>query len=289
MNVTSKLQLSSGNFIPLVGLGTFQIKNPEDVKRSLNCALSCGYRLIDTAAVYKNEQLIGDCLPSLLAEHKLTRDDVFITTKLGPKDMSRDKVSRAFEESLTKLGVDHIDLYLIHWPGRQGTQGSDERNKIYRREVWTALEEIYLKTQKIKSLGVSNFTLRHLQELSDHCKVMPAVVQNEHHPDFQDIEVVEFCKKCDIHLQAYSSLGQSKLVADERYKSIAQKYDKTVSQILLRWSLQNSRSVIPKSVQPAHIRENISLFDFEISESDMKLISDQGKSTKYAWDPDHVS
>nr|XP_002124922.3 uncharacterized protein LOC100179582 [Ciona intestinalis] len=284
----SVVTLNNGVKMPMVGLGTFQIKSEDIFHQTLDSALGCGYRLIDTAAVYKNEHLITSCLPELLEKYGLKREDVFVTTKLGPKDLSEEMVEGAVEASLKKMGLDYVDLYLIHWPGRQGVKGGDGVNVCCRRGVWKRIEEIYLKSGKIKSIGISNYLLKHLVEMSEYWTVVPAVLQNEFHPDYVDYDVIKFCKDNGIHFQSYSSLGQARLVDDPRFIEIAEKYRKTVAQVLLKWSLQHGCSVIPKSTQKSHIEENAKIFDFEISDEDLEIIGKVGTNTKYAWDPQHV-
>ena len=274
--------------LPFLILGTYQIKTYDDVTNALDSALAAGYRAFDTAAVYRNEEYIGDCLPGLLEKYKLKREDIFITTKLGPKDLSAQNSSQALDSSLSKLKIDYVDLYLIHWPGKQGLQQSNPLNQQYRREAWLALEHIYKFSKKIKYLGVSNYTYRHLVELLGYATIFPHVLQNEFHPDYSDERVLSLCQEHNINFQAYSPLGASKLLNDKRFFKFSTKYNKTVPQILLKWALQKGCSVIPKSKTHLHIFENIQVSDFQISNADMKSISALGQNTKYCWDPESV-
>lgn len=274
-------------FPPII-LGTFQTKSSEDIKISLDHALKIGYRAIDTASVYKNESHIGNILPSLLEKYHLTRKDIFITSKLGPKDLGKSSTAAALDKSLANLNVDYIDLYLIHWPGKQGLPQNSPLNKQYRKESWLELEQIFKTTCKIKHLGVSNYQHQHLVEMFEYAEIFPEVIQNEFHPDFEDSLVLDFCRKHNIHFQAYSSLGASRLCNDDRFKSFSIKYNKSISQILLKWGLQKGYSIIPKSKTVSHISENFNLNDFVISESDIKLINGLGKSVKYCWDSKNV-
>ena len=286
--VTSSMKHFIAKF-PKIVCGMFQIKDPAVVANVMDHALGCGYRSFDTASVYKNENIVGDILPMLLDKHHLTREDIFVTTKLGPKDLGSESVVRALNISLNNLKLDYIDLYLIHWPGKQGLKQTDPMNKKYRRETWIMLEEIQKNSNKIRHIGVSNYTLRHLKEMKDYASKLPEVVQNEYHPDFQDQDVFEFCDQNNIHFQAYSPLGSSHLVNDERFSVFSQKYNKSISQVLLKWSLQNGSSVVPKSTSFAHISENINILnEFELADEDIVVISQMSKNVKYCWNPENV-
>ena len=280
---------SSNHQFPLISCGMFQIKNSCDVMKVLDEALACGYRAFDTAAVYKNEAIMGNILPDLLSKHGLHRENIFITTKLGPKDHGAKAAVDALDRSLLNLKLNYVDLYLIHWPGKQGIKQNDPSNKKLRHDTWVALVGIQKNSRKIKHLGVSNYTHRHLLEMTEYGTALPAVVQNEFHPDYQEHDVFDFCKKHNVHFQAYSSLGASHLVLDERFSKFAQKYQKSIPQVLLRWSIQRGCSVIPKSISPNHIKENIDIFhNFNIEPEDMIAISKSGKNIKYCWDSKNV-
>lgn len=288
----TKFVLNSGLQMPSIGVGTFGIKSLEVIELVLDTALACGYRLIDTASVYRNEHLIGQCLPQLLKKHGLKRDEVFITTKLSPRDLDAEKAPIAFEKSLNNLGLEYVDLYLIHWPGRQGKKVEDPINAKFRAEAWQALEKIHMESHKIRHLGVSNYTIRHLKEMSGYAKTVPAVLQSELHLDYLNAEVFDYCKQNSIHYQAYSSLGQGSLVADKRFEGFMQRFSKkTFAQVLLRWGLQQGCSVLPKSCNPVHIRENFDLNDFVLSTDDFDALHEccQGDTKKYAWDSVHVA
>ena len=281
--------LNNGCKMPSIGIGTFTVKTVESVSTVIDSALKAGYRLIDTAGVYKNESHIGEILPELLDKNNLQRKDVFITSKLSPKHLDSEAATAAFYSSLDKLGLEYIDLYLIHWPGRKGIRTEDPRNYEYRKQAWSSLEKIYLETDKMKCIGVSNFCTSHLKQLEEYGQVCPAVLQNELHPDYLSPDLMKYCAEKNIHFQAYSSLGQGKLVNDERFQCIAEKYQKTIPQVLLRWGLQQKCSVLPKSVNSNHIRENFNINNFSISNDDMDFIKGVGKHQKYAWDPINVT
>ena len=287
-NVAAVDSSFDSNKFPLIILGTFKIKDALDIENAIDHALKVGYRGIDTASVYKNESHIGNALSKLLKKHNLSRRNIFITTKLGPKDLGKDNTATAIDLSLAKLNLEYIDLFLIHWPGKQGLQQNNPLNKQFRKESWLELENILKTTRKIKHLGVSNYQHQHLLEMLDYATILPDVIQNEYHPDYKDSSVLEFCKEHNIHFQAYSPLGASHLCHDERFKSISEKYDKSISQILLKWILQKGFSIVPKSKTVSHIYENFCIFDFDISEADMKFIDNLGKNTKYCWDSKHV-
>ena len=274
---------------PKIICGMFQIKDREVVRNVIDHALGYGYRSFDTAAVYKNEAFIGDVLPSLLQKYHLTREDVFITTKLGPKDLASESAINALDMSLRNLKLDYVDLFLIHWPGKQGLKQTDVLNKQCRHNAWLALEKVHKSSNKIRHLGVSNYTLRHLTEMKSYATKLPDVVQNEFHPDFQDEDVLKFCHDHEIHFQAYSPLGSSKLVNDKRFDCFSCKYGKSIEQVLLKWSLQKGCSIIPKTVSPNHLKENFDIFNnFVLDEEDVIAISKLGKQLKYCWNPENV-
>ncbi|XP_039253821.1 glyoxal reductase-like [Styela clava] len=289
MKINDFVLLNNGIKMPIFGFGTYQIKNRDVMRKCLDCALEHGYRVIDTASVYKNEIHIGEFLPELLKKHNLSRQDVFITTKLSPKDLGRDETRKAIQDSLTKLKLDYVDLYLIHWPGKQGLRREDMKNAVFRAESWKSLEDVYTETNQLRSIGVSNYTVKHLEELLSNCCIVPAVLQSEFHPDYQQNDIVELCKQKNIHFTSYSSLGQGRLVEDSRLLPYAEKYGKNVPQILLRWALQKGCSVIPKSCDTSRIVENSDIFDFTLTASDMGEIGNLGKCMKYAWNADDVA
>lgn len=289
MEITDHVLLNNGVKMPVFGLGTYQIKDRETIKNSLDCALGNGYRLIDTAAVYQNESHIGHFLPELLKKHGLKREDIFITTKLSPKDHGSDEARKAVQMSLENLQLDYIDLYLIHWPGKQGLKREDKRNADFRRETWKTLEDIYSESNKLRAIGISNYTANHLDELLSECRVVPAVLQSEFHPDYQQNNVLELCRQKNIHFTSYSTLGQGQLIGDPRFGVFAEKYGKTPEQVLLRWALQRECSIIPKSCKSERIVINSNIFDFELSEDDMNAINNLDRGVKYAWNGNDVA
>jgi len=271
--------------MPLFGLGTYLAKG-EDVRNAVIWALEQGYRHIDTAAVYKNHKDVGKAIQ----ESKVSRKELFITSKVAPIEHGYEKTIAACEKVLKELGIDYLDLYLIHWPAVKGLKRQSPKNAERRKETWTALEELY-KQGKCKAIGVSNYTISHIEELLKHCKVVPAVNQVEYHPHLFQKDLLKFCESKGIQLEAYSSLGSEdgELMEDPKVKEVAKKYKKTVAQILLRWGIQQIIPIIPKSVHKDRIIENSQLFDFEINKKDMETLFSLDKGEHYCWDPTDVA
>ncbi|KAK9737772.1 Aldo/keto reductase family [Popillia japonica] len=284
-----KFRLFSGHLIPMVGFGTYTIRGSDLIQEVLDFALGAGYRLIDTAYVYNNEQDIGIALKTLLPKYNLRRQDIFITSKLPPSHHG-DRVAAALTTSLKNLGCNYIDLYLIHWPGQAHTSVKDPSNVDVRTKTWQHLIQAK-KSGLVRDIGVSNYNMKHMSELLRNCYgEMPAVNQIEWHPHYHQIELLEYCQKHGILLQAYSSLGgtnNSHLISDAAVVNIAQKLNKSPAQVLLKWALQQNIAIIPKGRSKEHIVANINL-DFDIPETDMLILSNIRTTRKYAWDPDEV-
>lgn len=272
--------------MPLLGLGTFRLRGPEETYQTVDAALTAGYRAFDTAAVYRNEADIGQALCTLLPKHGLSRADVFITTKLSPRDQGS-KARDGCLRSLEQLGLDYIDLFLIHWPGTQGIDVTDKRNPDNRAQSWATLEEFHAEG-KFRAIGVSNYTVQHMQELLKSCRVVPAVLQVEFHPRLAQRELRELCEKSAVCFQAYSSLGTGVLLSDPLVQELAERCEKTPAQVLLRWAVQQNVPVLPKSCRPDRVLENGRLFDFELSDSDMAKLSALDCGEKFCWDPSLV-
>ncbi|XP_012264456.2 aldose reductase A-like [Athalia rosae] len=284
------VKLSSGYQMPLVGFGTYTIKGKDLIQEVIDESLRVGFRSIDTAERYGNEEDIGEALKVLLPKYNLKREDIFVTTKLSPLSIgSPEKVSNAINKSLTALGLTYLDLYLIHWPGASSVPESSEENIKLRNQTWKVLAD-FQKRGLIRSIGVSNYLIRHLEELlQNDYGVRPAVNQVECHPRYRQEELKKFCDKENIHLQAYSSLGTSKtaeLLQDPTVTSIAKEYNVSPARLLLRWALQQDIGIIPKASKKEHIRDNINL-DFDISEDHMQQLSKLPEK-KYTWDPIRV-
>lgn len=264
-------KLLNGIEMPWLGFGTFKVTDENQVVESVKEALRVGYRHIDTASIYGNEESVGQGI----IESGIERDEIFLVSKVWNTDQGYDSTLRAFEESLKKLKTDYLDLYLIHWP--------KEKNK----ETWKALERLY-KEKRVRAIGVSNFKVHHLEELMADCEISPMVNQVEFHPQFPQTEVHEFCKKHNIQLEAWGPLMQGKVFEIELLNNLAKKYNRTVSQIVLRWDLQMGVVTIPKSINPVRIKENANIFDFEISDEDMKLIASLNTGERIGPDPDNI-
>ena len=249
--------LNNGIQMPVLGFGVYQITDPAECEQAVYDALMAGYRLIDTAAAYKNEEAVGKAV----IKSGIPRDDLFITTKLWIQDAGYDSTKRAFEESLKRLQTDYLDLYLIHQPF----------GDIY--SSWRAMEDLY-NEGKIRAIGVSNFLPDRLLDLILHNKITPAVHQVETHPFLQQIENAEFMKENNVQIESWAPFaeGKNNIFQNEILLSIAGKYNKSVAQIILRWLTQRDIVVIPKSVRKERIIENFDIFDFELSKEDMEKI-----------------
>ncbi len=253
------LSLNNGLRIPQLGYGVWKVPN-EGAATAVGQALEAGYRLIDTAKIYGNEVGVGEAL----AASDVPREDLFITTKVWNSDQGYDNTLNAFDESLKKLGLDYVDLYLIHWP----TPKFDTYVETYK-----ALEKIYHEG-RAKAIGVCNFEIEHLQRILEECEVKPAVNQVECHPYLQQKELKQYCQEHDILLEAYSPLmNGTKVIEDPIIQEIAEQYGKTPAQVILRWHLQTDVIVIPKTVTPSRMQENLNVFDFELKASDMAQIA----------------
>jgi len=273
--------------MPAIGLGTFRLKGQETIDLAVSAALNQGYRHIDTASIYRNEGQIAETLKKL----QISRKDIFITSKLGPKDHGTEKAEKAFQQTLSNLKTDYLDLYLIHWPGVQGLKVEDPQNRELRQQSWQVLERLYKKGH-IKAIGVSNYGVNHLEELLENCQIKPHVNQVEVHPHYKQQPLLAFCEGHNIHVTAYSSLGTSvkdvnHLISDARVAQIADRRGLTNAQVLLLWALQKGLSVLPKSSNPLHIQENINI-DTKLSSEDMNELDALEINTKYAWNAELV-
>eukprot|EP00061_Rhincodon_typus_P003630 g20555.t1 len=277
------VKLNNGVEMPLLGLGTFKLRGYEAVYRALDSALGHGYRSVDTASVYGNEADIGQALAELLPKHGLSRADIFITSKLSPADQG-ERAEEGALRSLEALGCQYLDLYLIHWPGRQGWKSEDPRNRVCRRHSWEVLEGLY-ESGRFRAIGVSNYTVGHLREMLEHCRVTPAVLQVEYHPRLVQSDLLAFCAERGLHLQAYSSLGSGRLLEEPQVQALAVAYGRSPAQVLLRWAVQQGIGVIPKSAEPERVAANAQLFDFRLREEDAELLSSLQSDSHYCWDP----
>ena len=256
--------LSNGYKIPCIGFGTWQTPDGETAVNAVKEAIKLGYKHIDTAAIYGNEKSIGKAIKEI----GINRDELFITSKVWNKERGYKTTLKAFEKTLNDLCIDYLDLYLIHWPASVN-QFKDWDN--INLETWRAMTELY-KAGKIKSIGVSNFMPHHLKSLME-TEIKPMVNQIEFHVGFMQEETFKYCNDNNILIEAWSPLGTGKMLDNETLKEIANKYNKSIAQLCIRWCLQNNTLPLPKSVTPSRIKENTEIFNFVISGEDMKKIN----------------
>jgi diketogulonate reductase-like aldo/keto reductase len=274
MDINTKVSLNNGVNIPIIGLGVFQSPAGAVTKQAILDSLEAGYRHVDTARIYGNESDVGKAV----AESGLSREEVFITTKLWNADQGYEPTLDACEISLGKMDLDYVDLYLMHWP----VEGR-------RLESWTAMEEL-LSKGLCRAIGVSNFMVHHLEELLEKAHVVPAINQIEMSPYnyLQRKETLDLCHSTGIVIEAYSPLTKGKKLKDPRLVEIAEKYGKSTAQLLIRWALEKQYVVLPKSVNKDRIVENANVFDFTISEGDMATLDTFNEDLATGWDPTHV-
>lgn len=257
-----KLKLYNGIEIPEIGFGTWHIKDEKELEFSIKNAIENGYTHIDTASKYKNEELIGNTIE----KYNIPRENLFITSKLWNEDKGYDNAIKAFQGTLDRLKTDYLDLYLIHWP--MTADNWEELNA----ETWRAFEDLY-KMGKVKAIGVSNFMIQHMESLRKIANILPMVDQIEFHPGMMQKEILEYCRNNNIVVEAWSPLGSGRMLDNEDLKRIADKYKKSVAQICVRWCVQNNVIPLPKSTHLERIKDNIDIYDFIISDVDMKYIN----------------
>ncbi|WP_329618580.1 aldo/keto reductase [Streptomyces sp. S465] len=266
------ITLNNGVRMPQLGFGVWQVPDDE-ARTAVGTALEAGYRSIDTAAIYGNEEGTGKAL----AASGIARDELFVTTKLWNADQGYDSTLRAFDTSLAKLGLDYVDLYLIHWPLPKVDKYLD---------TWKAFEKIYAEG-RAKAIGLSNFHPAHIQRLLSETSIVPVIDQIELHPQLQQAELRAFNARHDIATEAWSPLGQGKgLLADPTLATIAEKHGKSPAQVVLRWHLEIGNVVIPKSVTPSRIKENIDVFDFQLDAEDLSAIDSLEAGKRLGSDPE---
>ena len=269
LSLDSTVLLHNDIAIPQVGLGVFKVSDGDDVEAAIATALDVGYRHIDTAAIYRNEDGVGRAI----AASDIPRSDIFVTTKLWNSNQGYDSALAAIDESLTKLGLDYVDLYLVHWPKPEHT-----------RDTWRAMEEIKA-SGKARAIGVSNFLPEHLDQLLETATVTPSINQIEFHPHLQSPNVVDYCDENGIVVEAWSPLKAGQIIDDAELTTIAGSHGVTVAQVVLRWMLQRGIVAIPKSVTPSRIASNADLYGFELSDTEMATINAMDRNDRVGPDP----
>ncbi|MED3690460.1 aldo/keto reductase [Peribacillus butanolivorans] len=271
-SIGETITLHNGVKMPQLGFGVFKVKNGSETVESVKKAIEVGYRSIDTAAVYENEEGVGKAI----RESGISREELFITSKVWNTDQGYETTLQAFDDSLKRLGLEYLDLYLIHWPG-----------KDKYLETWKALEKLY-NEGKVKSIGVSNFHVHHLEKLLANSEIKPVVNQIELHPLLTQVEIRDYCEKHDIKVEAWSPLGRGSLIEEPTINHIAKKHGKSSAQVLIRWHLQHEIVVIPKSITPSRIEENAQVFDFSLSLNEMNQIDALNKNERFGSNPDEI-
>ena len=269
LNLQSRVTLSDGNTMPLFGLGVWAANPGQETQDAVSCALEVGYRHIDTASMYGNEQDVGSALNAC----GVPRNEIFVTTKVWETEQGYEPTLRAFAQSQQKLGLEFVDLYLIHWP----VEGQ-------RVDTWQALERLQ-NEGRVKSIGVSNFSPNHLQEIFESGKQRPTVNQIELSPFLQQRTIADFTRSAGIHLTAYCPLARGERFSHRSLQDIAEQTGKTPAQIMIRWGLQQGQTMIPKSVNPVRIRQNADVFDFTLSDKQMRLLAELDEGFRFCPNP----
>ncbi|SFU74987.1 Aldo/keto reductase [Pustulibacterium marinum] len=270
-DISEKTTLHNNIQMPYLGLGVYKSKDGQEVEKAIASAFDNGYRLIDTASYYNNEEGVGNAIKN----SSIPREEIFVTTKVWNDDHGYENTLKAFEISLNKLQLDYIDLYMIHWP----------MPDLYI-ETWKAMETLY-KTGKVKAIGVCNCMPHHIETLVKECSIKPMVLQNEFHPRLVQEDILDFCKLHNIQMQAWSPLMRGRILDNETLQEIGKKYNKSTAQIILRWNLQKGICTIPKSVHENRIIENASVFDFELTPLEINTINRLDTNERTGAHPDH--
>ncbi|MEB5792428.1 aldo/keto reductase [Staphylococcus hominis] len=270
------IEFYNGNQMPMLGLGTFRVENDDTCKEAVKHAIESGYRSIDTAKVYGNEEQVGQGIKEGLESTGLNRDDIFVTSKLFFEDFGRENVAQAYETSIQKLGLDYLDLYLVHWPGT---------NEAIMIDTWKGMEDLY-KDNKVKNIGVSNFNPDHFEALLAQVSIKPVINQVEFHPYFTQEKLRKYLEAQNIYMESWSPFMNAQILNDETLNEIGKEVNKSAAQVIIKWNMQHNVVVIPKSVTSSRIEENIDVFDFELSAEQMKRIDDLNKDQRIGPDPD---
>ncbi|MCI2841343.1 aldo/keto reductase [Staphylococcus hominis] len=270
------IEFYNGNQMPMLGLGTFRVENDDSCKEAVKHAIESGYRSIDTAKVYGNEEQVGQGIKEGLESTGLNREDIFVTSKLFFEDFGRKNVAQAYETSIQKLGLDYLDLYLVHWPGT---------NEAIMIDTWKGMEDLY-KDNKVKNIGVSNFNPDHFEALLAQVSIKPVINQVEFHPYFTQEKLRKYLEAQNIYMESWSPFMNAQILNDETLNEIGKEVNKSAAQVIIKWNMQHNVVVIPKSVTSSRIEENIDVFDFELSAEQMKRIDDLNKDQRIGPDPD---
>ncbi|MGX9706060.1 aldo/keto reductase [Laceyella tengchongensis] len=274
-NLQDTTTLHNGVKMPWFGIGVFKVEEGPELVHAVKTAIQYGYRSIDTAAIYENEAGVGQGIREGIKETGISREELFVTSKVWNSDLGYESTIKAYEASLNKLGLEYLDLYLIHWP----VEGK-------YKEAWRALETLY-KEGRVKAIGVSNFHIHHLEDLMEDAEIKPMVNQVEYHPRLTQKDLKAFCREYGIQLEAWSPLMQGQLLDHQVLKEIANKYGKSPAQVILRWDLQNGVVTIPKSTKAHRIAENAQVFDFELTKEEMERIDGLNQNKRVGPDPDN--
>ncbi|HBY83118.1 diketogulonate reductase-like aldo/keto reductase [Staphylococcus warneri] len=269
------IKFYNGHTMPKVGLGTFRVENNDDCTKAVKYAIENGYRSIDTAMVYGNEEKVGQGIKEGLESAGLKREDLFITSKLWLEDYGRENVEQAYENSLKRLDLDYLDLYLMHWPGT---------NEALMIDTWQGMEDLY-KQERVKNIGVSNFNVDHFEALLAQVSIKPVINQVEFHPYLTQKELRQYLDVQNIVMESWSPLMNAQILDDEVVNQVAQEVGQTPAQVIIRWNYQHQVVTIPKSVTPHRIDENLNILDFELNDDQMKKLDDLNQNKRIGPDP----
>ena len=269
------VQFYNGRTMPKIGLGTYRVKDSDECRESVKYAIEQGYRSIDTAMIYGNEETVGQGIKEGLESTGLSREDLFITSKLWLTDFGRQNVEDAYRQSVAKLGLDYLDLYLMHWPGT---------NEAVMIDTWRGMEDLY-KQNQVKNIGVSNFTPEHFEALLAQVSIKPVINQVEFHPYLTQNELRKYLEAQNIIMESWSPLMNSQILHDEVINEVANEVGKTPAQVVIRWNIQHDVVVIPKSVTPHRIEENLDVWNFELSDNQMERIDQLNQDKRIGPNP----
>lgn len=269
------VQFYNGRTMPKIGLGTYRVKDSDECRESVKHAIEQGYRSIDTAMIYSNEETVGQGIKEGLKSTGLSREDLFITSKLWLTDFGRQNVEEAYRQSVEKLGLDYLDLYLMHWPGT---------NEAVMIDSWRGMEDLY-KQNQVKNIGVSNFTPEHFEALLAQVSIKPVINQVEFHPYLTQNKLRKYLEAQNIIMESWSPLMISQILHDDVINEVANEVGKTPAQVVIRWNIQHDVVVIPKSVTPHRIEENLDVWNFELSDNQMERIDQLNQDKRIGPNP----